>query len=97
MIDLSQEHLLSLKQAPKELPEHPHVSTLWRWSQRGVRGHRLETVVVGGRRFTSREAIRRFIEQTTNATIPASAAVSTTKERRAAIELAERELRDAGI
>jgi len=47
------------------LPGQPHLSTLWRWYRRGVRGVRLETVVVGGRRFTSRAAIERFIERTT--------------------------------
>jgi hypothetical protein len=43
------------------------VSTLWRWRTRGVNGIRLETFKVGKKRFTSLEAIARFIEKTTAA------------------------------
>lgn len=31
--------------------EHLHVSTIWRWLLHGVRGTRLRSVRVGGRRF----------------------------------------------
>lgn len=36
-------------------PEHavPDVTTVWRWRSRGVRGIRLDTVCIGGRRYTS--------------------------------------------
>lgn len=59
------EKLLSVTDACRILPGRPHVSTLWRWISRGVHGHRLETIVVGGRRFTSRESLERFIDATT--------------------------------
>jgi hypothetical protein len=59
------EHLISTTQATREVPGRPHVSTVWRWINRGVRGVKLETVMVGGRRFTSREAIARFNERIT--------------------------------
>jgi len=49
MIDITTETLLSLLDAAKQLPGRPHVSTLYRWRIRGVRGVRLETVLVGGR------------------------------------------------
>jgi hypothetical protein len=42
-------------------------STVWRWAGPGCRGVRLETFTVGARRFTTEEAYRRFIEQTTAA------------------------------
>jgi hypothetical protein len=61
MIDTRQEQLRLLSKASKEIPGNPHVSTVIRWSHRGVRGVKLETVIVGGRRFTSLEAIDRFI------------------------------------
>ena len=67
MIDISEEKLVSLADAAKTLPGRPHVSTIWRWHTRGIRGIRLETVVVGGRRFTSRESLQRFAEATTAA------------------------------
>lgn len=55
------EDLISLSQAARELPGRPHLSTIWRWTTRGVRGVVLETLVVAGRRFTSHEALQRFV------------------------------------
>ena len=63
MIDTEKEHLKLLSRASADVPGNPHCSTLIRWALRGVKGIKLETVVVGGRRFTSVEAIRRFIER----------------------------------
>lgn len=40
----------------------PNISTLHRWATRGVRGVVLETVAVGHVRYTSIEAVRRFLE-----------------------------------
>ena len=67
MIDMSAEELLSFAEAARALPGHPHMSTLYRWRMKGVRGVRLESVLVGGRRFTSREALERFAARTTAA------------------------------
>jgi hypothetical protein len=62
MIDLRSEELVALAEAGRHVPGRPHLSTIFRWAQKGVRGGvRLETVVVGGRRFTSVEAICRFV------------------------------------
>ena len=65
MVELSSESLISLKDACAYLPGRPHISTMWRWIKRGIAGIRLETVKVGGKRFTSVEAIERFIASTT--------------------------------
>lgn len=63
MIDMESEDLLSLAEAAKILPGRPHVSTLWRWATPGVGPDRtrLETISIGGRRFTSRQALARFV------------------------------------
>jgi hypothetical protein len=99
MVTLS-ESLLTLSTAARELPgpsgKGVHVSTLWRWSFRGVRGIRLETVLIGGIRYTSREALERFVASTTAAADGTTAATRTPKQRQRAIEAAERELADAG-
>lgn len=55
------EKLLSLNEAAKAIPGRPHISTVRRWISYGVGGIRLETVQIGGRRYTSIEAIERFI------------------------------------
>ncbi|MCC7085498.1 MAG: DUF1580 domain-containing protein, partial [Pirellulales bacterium] len=56
MIDVSRETLCSLPEACRLIPGRPHLATIYRWFRRGVRGGiRLETALVGGRRYTSRE------------------------------------------
>lgn len=63
-MDLANEQLIPFSQARDEFPGRKRVglATLHRWRQRGVRGGIiLETMVVGGVRFTSREAIQRFV------------------------------------
>ena len=101
-IDIHSGNLLLLKDAAKRLPSRPHVSTLWRWHKRGCRGIRLETVVIGGQRYTSEGALQRFVERTTaahdqGAALPVTPINETLRRRRAAIEKAERELEAAGI
>jgi hypothetical protein len=61
MIDIETEQLCLLAEAAKCVPGNPHISTLIRWWKRGVKGVILETLIVGGRRFTSVEAIQRFL------------------------------------
>jgi hypothetical protein len=64
-IDVSSEVLLSLAEASKVLAGRPHISSLHRWRLRGVRGIKLETVMVGGRRFVSRAALEEFAARVT--------------------------------
>jgi len=59
------EQLISMQEARTRLPGHPDLSTLFRWRQKGVRGVRLDTIVCGGRRFTSVEALERFVSAST--------------------------------
>ena len=68
MIDTSTENLIALRDVPRCLPPRSngkrlHISAVYRWSLRGIRGVRLETVKVGGTTYTSREAIQRFSER----------------------------------
>lgn len=70
MIDPCQENLIALRDLPEKLPKRHgkriHISTVYRWAQRGLRGGiRLETVKVGGGRYTSQEAVHRFVEAVT--------------------------------
>ena len=65
MIDIEHEHLVALHDVPKLLParangKRVHISAVYRWVQRGVRGVHLEIVRVGGTSYTSREALQRF-------------------------------------
>jgi len=97
MIDIHAEHMLTIAEAARELPGRPHISTLWRWVQRGCRGVRLETVLIGGIRYTSRESLQRMVEATTAAAAGETPKAQTRPQRARAIEQAEKELADAGI
>lgn len=65
MIDVQNENLYMVNKLLPQIPGQPHISTLIRWYTKGVRGVKLETALIGGRRFTSLEAIQRFIDRLT--------------------------------
>lgn len=64
MIDISNEQLIPLRDVPRHLPLRPrgplHVSAVYRWILRGIRGVRLESIRIGGTAYTSLEALQRF-------------------------------------
>ncbi|MCA9235682.1 MAG: DUF1580 domain-containing protein [Planctomycetales bacterium] len=75
----------------------PHPATLFRWRQGGRHGVRLETLLVGGRRQTSVEAVRRFIQQTTAVANGGEPTASPTQKRRREHGEAKASLQRAGI
>jgi len=95
MIDTTVEELIPFQQAGHRIPGRPSIAALHRWRLNGVRGARLETLLVGGKRFTSAEAIRRFIESQNRDGSPAPEI--TAKQRRVQAETANRLLQEAGI
>jgi hypothetical protein len=102
VIDLQHEHLLTLSAAAREVPNRAsgrgvNVSTPWRWSLRGIRGIKLDTILIGGTRYTSREALQRFFVATTAAANGEASPSRTNPQRERAIADAERELTESGI
>ncbi len=113
MIPLATEAVITLSQARRFLPRRSNgkpvaPSTLYRWSLKGVRGVRLETLKVGGMLCTSREALQRFCDRITDQDgsdihpmphRPSSVSQDTKDIRRRleVIEKAEAELEAAGI
>ena len=89
MIDPATETLVPWQQVAKHVPGQPHVSTLHRWRLRGVRGKKLETLLVGGKRFTSQQAISRVITAL-NADVAPSATPTFTAEQRSRMSVAAR-------
>jgi hypothetical protein len=69
-IDIDREHLLTFNQAAKSLQHPVAPSSIWRWARRGLQGIYLESVLIGGTRFTSSEAISRFAAALTAASEP---------------------------
>jgi hypothetical protein len=82
MINIGNEQLVPLNDVPRLLPargngKRIHISAVYRWAQRGVRGARLEVIRVGGTTYTSREALQRFSSNPIDQTVslqPTSAA-----------------------
>ncbi len=73
--------------------EGVHLSTVWRWALRGIRGHRLEHINIGQRRFTSEEAYARWLAAINGEPVHAE----TPRQREAAIDRAEREAKRLGV
>lgn len=94
---------LTLAEARLRLPGRPHLSTLHRWRLRGVRGIKLRTCLVGGRRFTRPEWLQEFIEATSHAGDSAGWPTDPHRERAslrgrdASVRRAERDLDADGV
>lgn len=97
-IDLQSESLLSLQQSRTAFPGGKRLSlaTLHRWRLKGVRGTRLETILIGGQRYTSTEAIGRFIAAQ-NASDSRPVPTISPDQRRRQAEAAQRALAESGI
>ena len=91
MIDPAVESLVTLAKATHLVnpSRPPNISTVWRWVGNGVRGTRLEALRIGGVRYTSTEAIARFL-----VALNSPSAVPTPPNR--AAELAGEKLRAMG-
>src|SRR5689334_22581299 len=66
MLDIRTEELFPLRDVPKRIPKRAgrrlHIATVYRWAQHGLGGTRLETLRVGGTRYTSLAALQRFFD-----------------------------------
>ena len=57
MIEIHSETIIPVSRVPHHVPKNAdsgnriHSSTVWRWIQRGVRGIKLESCLVGGKRY----------------------------------------------
>ncbi|HEX8520915.1 MAG TPA: DUF1580 domain-containing protein [Tepidisphaeraceae bacterium] len=75
-IDLAHEELVPFRDVPNLLPRlrrgrKPHVGSIYRWSDRGLKGVKLEYLQVAGMRCTSVQALQRFFERLTHPNRPA--------------------------
>jgi hypothetical protein len=95
-IDTQVEDLITLSDAAKCFPGRAvAIQTMHRWRLNGVRGNKLETCLIGGIRWTSHQAIQRFIaaqnagDSTEQSTTP--------KQRQRQSDAARRELAEMGV
>jgi hypothetical protein len=96
-IDVENEEIITLMQACRLFPPNGvSPATMARWvGQRGVRGVRLATIVIGGRRLTSREAVAKFIAAQNSEETPSPTITQAQRQRQA--EAAQKELARAGV
>ena len=96
MIDRGKEFLLAPVQACKEFPGGISLPTYFRYiGPHGVRGVQLESFLCGGKRWTSKEAIDRFIAaQNPDETSPPAI---TASQRKRQSEAAQTELEKMGV
>jgi Protein of unknown function (DUF1580) len=76
-----------------------HIATFYRHAFKGVNGFKLEIAKIGGRTFTSREAVQRFSDRLTQAKTCAhvDSAIRIPAARTRANAKAERELSKLGV
>ena len=93
------EDMIRLGEVPDEIinlfpfwKKKPHRHTVWRWYWKGAYGHQLEGVRLGQEIYTSRQAVKRFIEAGMIDGAPQREVVA--KRRR--VSTAKRKLRRAG-
>ena len=64
-LDFQKENAITLREVPKYLPKRNakkvHYSTVFRWVSKGARGRILESALIGGVRYTTVEAVERFL------------------------------------
>ena len=98
-IDVQTETVVSFSDARSAFPgidRRLSLATLHRWRLNGVRGVKLETILIGGLRYTSREAIVRFIEAQNADDTPAAPAITAAQRRRQS-EAARLALQQTGL
>jgi hypothetical protein len=102
-IDIQTETVIGIGAGCREFPPHGVAdATMARFIQKGVKikatGEfvKLETIKIGGRRYTSKEAIARFIEAQNADDVPATHAITPAQRRRQS-EAARLALQEAGI
>ncbi|MDB5390219.1 MAG: hypothetical protein JWM11_5865, partial [Planctomycetaceae bacterium] len=91
------ETLIHFATAAREFPGRPIcIQTLHRWRLHGVRGAKIETCLIGGLRYTSKEAIARFVAAQ-NGGDRSEVGTLTKSQRQRQSEAARRELAEMGV
>ena len=100
-INTSEEELLTLTQAarryrpPDARPLAP--STIWRWQKKGISGVRLETICIGGTRYTSAEKMQLFFDAVTLARSTQGVAQEPNAESGTRSAATKKRLQEAGL
>ena len=84
------ENLLLFTKIPSHLEERtgkrPHIASCHRWRTRGIGDIKLETILIGGTRYTSEQALERFFQDSTKAKDKKDASKQAKDARRSSFE-----------
>jgi hypothetical protein len=94
-ISIGDSDLLTLAELAKKLPGRKPgkciaASTLWRWCVKGVKGHRMPSIALGGTRATTLAAAQQFIDRLTELSAGAAPTVTASQRHEAASEYCSR-------
>jgi hypothetical protein len=81
MIEALAATFVLLSKAGRLLSTNPSPATMWRWAVKGVDGVKLETFKIGGRRYTTAEALDRFVARLNGPGSTNESQVSSLRER----------------
>ena len=89
MIDLREETPIGLTAIKRPGGGRINAATAFRWVQRGIRGVKLESLLIGGQRYTTEEALQRFFVAATAAAGGLSQPVRSPRNRERATRRAD--------
>jgi hypothetical protein len=69
-VSMVSSNLISLREAANSIPSRPHINSVRRWILKGARGKKLDAKQVGGRWFTTHEAVQEFVDAPANVISP---------------------------
>ena len=81
MIEALAATFVLLSKAGRLLSTNPSPATMWRWALKGVDGVKLETFKIGGRRYTTAEALDLFLARLNGPHSANEPQVSSLRER----------------
>jgi hypothetical protein len=104
MIDSELGSYFAISEVPNRIPKTSRgrrvsIATVVRWSTKGLKGIKLETIRIGGTRCTCDDALRRFFErisQSQSGRTPSPALLTATQRNRR-FEAVEERLNELGI
>jgi hypothetical protein len=81
MIEALAATFVLLSKAGRLLSTNPSPATMWRWALKGVDGVKLHTTKIGGRRYTTAEALDLFVARLNGPRSANDPQVSSPRER----------------
>jgi hypothetical protein len=90
MINALERKFIPLGKAGRLISTNPSTATLYRWALKGVDGVRLESYLVGGRRFTTAEALASFVNRASECRPPGAPPATSRQAEASRASAAER-------